>query len=64
MTAPDRPDFRARLARGIVRGYPPAWRERYADEVLDVLDQHRVTLRTVAAPCCRGCAPTRVPSTT
>ena len=27
--------------------YPPAWRERYADEVLAVLEQHRVTLWTV-----------------
>lgn len=36
------------LAHHMVRRYPRAWRQRYAEEVLDVLDQHRVTLRTVA----------------
>jgi WD40 repeat protein len=36
------------VARRAVGWYPPAWRERYAEEVLDVLDQHRISLRTVA----------------
>jgi WD40 repeat protein len=37
-----------RLAGLAVGWYPPAWRERYAEEVLDVLDQHQVSARTVA----------------
>jgi len=35
------------LARRLVRWYPRRWRRRYAEEFLDVLDQHRVTVRTV-----------------
>lgn len=47
MMTTDRTDFRKRLARRVVSQYPLAWRERYSEEILDVLDQHRVTLRTV-----------------
>ena len=36
------------LARGIVRLYPRAWRERYAAEMLAVLPRHHVTLWTYA----------------
>jgi hypothetical protein len=32
-----------RLARLAVRWYPHTWRDRYAEEVLDVLDQHHIT---------------------
>lgn len=35
------------LTRAALRLYPRAWRERYADEVLELLEQHRVTLWTV-----------------
>jgi len=35
------------LARLLVGCHPPAWRRRYAAEVLAVLDQHEVTARTV-----------------
>ncbi|MEU7874651.1 hypothetical protein [Dactylosporangium sp. NPDC049140] len=38
----------AALARRLVRWYPRRWRERYAEEFLDVLDQHRVSVRTLA----------------
>jgi WD40 repeat protein len=38
------PDRLARVAVGL---YPRRWRDRYADEVLDVLDQHRAGTRTV-----------------
>ena len=38
----------ASLARQLVRWYPRLWRQRYADEFLDVLDQHRVSIRTLA----------------
>lgn len=34
-----------RIAR-LLHYYPPAWRERYEDEVTDVLSQHRVTFST------------------
>lgn len=37
-----------RWARGLLRLYPRAWRERYAAEVCLVLAQHRVTLWTLA----------------
>ncbi|HET6213521.1 MAG TPA: WD40 repeat domain-containing protein [Micromonosporaceae bacterium] len=36
-----------RVARIAVGLYPREWRQRYAEEVLDVLDQHRVRGRTV-----------------
>src|SRR5258708_3722263 len=35
------------LARRAVGWYPRRWRERYAEEILDVLDQHRISARTV-----------------
>lgn len=38
----------ASLARHLVRWYPRQWRQRYAEEFLDVLDQHRVSIRTLA----------------
>ena len=41
------PGFNEWLARRAVGWYPRRWQERYADEVLDVLDQHRVSARTV-----------------
>jgi hypothetical protein len=31
----------ARLSRFLVGCYPRRWRERYREEMLDVLDQHR-----------------------
>jgi hypothetical protein len=37
----------ARLSRVLVGCYPRRWRERYGEEVLDVLDQHRSRGRTV-----------------
>jgi hypothetical protein len=37
----------ARLSRAMVRCYPGRWRQRYRDEVLDVLDQHQATAATV-----------------
>ena len=42
-----RPERAARLARFLVRRHPRRWRERYAEEVLDVLDQYQPTARTV-----------------
>ncbi len=36
-----------RLSRALVSCYPRRWRQRYGDEVLDVLDQHRSGARTV-----------------
>jgi len=41
------PTWTERMARRAVRWYPRRWRERYAEEILDVLDQHRITARTV-----------------
>jgi hypothetical protein len=35
------------VARAMLRWYPPSWRARYGDELLDVLDEHDVTARTV-----------------
>ncbi len=43
MTSP----LAARLSRFLIRCYPPRWRQRYAEELLDVLDQHQPTARTV-----------------
>ncbi len=37
----------ARLSRFLVGCYPPRWRQRYAEELLEVLDQHQPTARTV-----------------
>lgn len=36
-----------RLSRALVGCYPPRWKQRYAEELLDVLDQHRTGPRTV-----------------
>src|SRR5690348_10535286 len=37
----------ARLSRVLVGCHPRRWRQRYADEMLDVLEQHRAGARTV-----------------
>jgi hypothetical protein len=37
----------ARLSRALVGCYPPRWKQRYQDELLDVLDQHQASARTV-----------------
>jgi WD40 repeat protein len=37
----------ARLSRAMVACYPPRWKHRYREEILDVLDQHRASSRTV-----------------
>ena len=37
----------APLSRFLVGCYPRRWRERYGEEMLDVLDQHRPGARTV-----------------
>jgi len=36
-----------RMSRKLVACYPRRWRQRYGEEMLDVLDQHRPTARTV-----------------
>jgi WD40 repeat protein len=41
------PALAARLSRKLVGCYPRRWRQRYGEEMLDVLDQHRPTSRTV-----------------
>ena len=47
MTSP----LAVRLSRFLVRCYPRRWRQRYAAELLEVLDQHRPTARTVLNLC-------------
>jgi len=42
-----RPRLAARLSRAAVGCYPPRWKRRYREEMLDVLDQHRASSRTV-----------------
>ena len=42
-----RPAPAARLSRALVGCYPRRWRERYRQEMLDILDQHQATGRTV-----------------
>ena len=44
-----RPALAARLSRLLVGCHPRRWRERYSEEMLDVLDQHQATARTVAS---------------
>ena len=44
-----RPALAGRLSRALVRCHPRRWRERYGEEMLDVLDQHQLTARTVAS---------------
>ena len=41
------PELAARLSRLLVRCYPLRWQQRYASELLEVLDQHQPTARTV-----------------
>src|SRR5262249_53486815 len=43
------PALAARLSRVLVTCHPRRWRERYGAEMLDVLDQHQMTARTVAS---------------
>jgi WD40 repeat protein len=42
-----RPALAARLSRALVGCYPPRWQQRYREEILDVLDQHQASARTV-----------------
>src|SRR5437764_11952991 len=42
-----KPSLADRLSRAVVGCYPPRWKQRYAAELLDVLDQHRAGPRTV-----------------
>jgi WD40 repeat protein len=42
-----KPALADRLSRAVVGCYPRRWKQRYAAELLDVLDQHRARLRTV-----------------
>jgi len=44
-----RPGLAGRLSRVLVGWHPRRWRERYGAEMLDVLDQHHPTARTVAS---------------
>ncbi len=44
-----RPGMAGRLSRFLVGCHPRRWRERYGEEMLDVLDQHYATARTVAS---------------
>jgi hypothetical protein len=44
-----RPGLAGRLSRALVGWHPRRWRERYREEMLEVLDQHRPTARTVAS---------------
>jgi hypothetical protein len=37
------------LSRVLVGWHPRRWRERYGEEMLDVLDQHQASARTVAS---------------
>ena len=42
-----KPALADRLSRAVVGCYPRRWKQRYAAELLDVLDQHRARPRTV-----------------
>jgi len=44
-----RPGLAGRLSRVLVGWHPRRWRDRYGEEMLDVLDQHHPTARTVAS---------------
>jgi hypothetical protein len=44
-----RPGLAGRLSRFLVGCHPRRWRERYREEMLDVLDQHHLTARTAAS---------------
>jgi hypothetical protein len=41
------PALADRLSRAVVGCYPRRWKQRYAAELLDVLDQHHAGPRTV-----------------
>lgn len=43
------PGLAGRLSRFLVGCHPRRWRDRYREEMLDVLDQHHPTARTVAS---------------
>jgi WD domain, G-beta repeat len=43
------PGLAGRLSRVLVGWHPRRWRDRYGEEMLDVLDQHYPTARTVAS---------------
>ena len=42
-----RPALAGRLSRVLVGCHPRRWRDRYREEMLDVLDQHQASARTV-----------------
>ena len=42
-----KPALADRLSRAVVGCYPRRWKQRYAAELLDVLDQHHAGPRTV-----------------
>jgi hypothetical protein len=44
-----RPGLAGRLSRFLVGCHPRRWRGRYDEQMLDVLDQHQPTARTVAS---------------
>jgi len=44
-----RPGLAGRLSRALVGWHPRRWRERYAEEMVEVLSQHDPTARTVAS---------------
>jgi WD40 repeat protein len=44
-----RPGPAGRLSRVLVGWHPRRWRDRYGEEMLDVLDQHQASARTVAS---------------
>ncbi|HEV8220335.1 MAG TPA: hypothetical protein VGQ05_08740, partial [Streptosporangiaceae bacterium] len=44
-----RPGPAGRMSRALVGCHPRRWRERYGEEMLDVLGQHDPTARTVAS---------------
>ena len=44
-----RPGLAGQLSRFLVGCHPRRWRERYGEEMLDVLDQHHATARTVVS---------------
>jgi len=44
-----RPGLAARVSRFLVGCHPRRWRDRYGEEMLEVLDQHQPTARTVVS---------------
>ncbi len=47
-----KPALADRLCRALVGCYPHRWKQRYAAEMLDVLDQHRAGPRTLLSLAC------------